>query len=494
MAVARRLLRGVKAGGGGVSGPPAGLIAMWSGTLATIPANWALCDGTGGTPNLVARFIVGSAAGVDPGATAGADSHGHAEANAAGTHTHTAQLRTHTHIVVSAGSHNHGAANLQDSPQQTSPMAGSDAGAHTHTTNADAGHTHTMSNDANHYLAHNINNADGRPPYYEVAFIQAQAGALFAIGIVAIWSGTLITIPVDWSLCDGGGSRPDLRSRFSRGINTAITNPGTTGGAATHLHIIDTAGLHNHDEDVSVAHTHTFNLDTVAHNHGSTNSRSGTTVRAISTNYNWTHQHAVSDSIGIHDHDPLGNDGSHTHTVNPASSLPAYQDIAFIYHNNLVAPPTGAIFIWTGLLANIPVGYSLCDGAGGRPDLRDKFVRGSNAGVDPGGTGGSNTHSHTDVANADHNSHSQTNAGAHQHAATDTIGNHTHTTSASFTTFNTAGVSSNTSAGNHSHTYNNEDNHTHVLTASGTHIHVWDGGGVIDGRPAYYEVAFIYKN
>jgi microcystin-dependent protein len=36
-----------------------GFIVMWSGELADIPAGWALCDGTNGTPNLKGKFIVG---------------------------------------------------------------------------------------------------------------------------------------------------------------------------------------------------------------------------------------------------------------------------------------------------------------------------------------------------------------------------------------------------------------------------------------------------
>ena len=39
---------------------PIGGIIMWSGTIATIPNNWLLCDGNGGTPNLTNRFIVGA--------------------------------------------------------------------------------------------------------------------------------------------------------------------------------------------------------------------------------------------------------------------------------------------------------------------------------------------------------------------------------------------------------------------------------------------------
>ena len=31
---------------------------MWSGTKASIPTNWALCDGTSGTPNLRNQFVI----------------------------------------------------------------------------------------------------------------------------------------------------------------------------------------------------------------------------------------------------------------------------------------------------------------------------------------------------------------------------------------------------------------------------------------------------
>lgn len=40
-------------------GVPPGSIIMWSGSIASIPAGFALCDGTGGTPNLSGQFIVG---------------------------------------------------------------------------------------------------------------------------------------------------------------------------------------------------------------------------------------------------------------------------------------------------------------------------------------------------------------------------------------------------------------------------------------------------
>jgi len=58
---------------------PIGGIILWSGTIATIPDGWALCNGSNGTPNLRDRFVLGASSdGADtaypvvrPGGTGG---------------------------------------------------------------------------------------------------------------------------------------------------------------------------------------------------------------------------------------------------------------------------------------------------------------------------------------------------------------------------------------------------------------------------------------
>ena len=52
-------------------------------------------------------------------------------------------------------------------------------------------------------------------------------------GCILMWAGTLASIPSGWFLCDGTNGTPDLRDRFIKGA-PAATNPGGTGGAATH--------------------------------------------------------------------------------------------------------------------------------------------------------------------------------------------------------------------------------------------------------------------
>lgn len=56
---------------------PAGIIVMWSGAVGAVPAGWALCDGSNGTPDLRGRFIVGAGGAYGVGATGGAAEHQH---------------------------------------------------------------------------------------------------------------------------------------------------------------------------------------------------------------------------------------------------------------------------------------------------------------------------------------------------------------------------------------------------------------------------------
>ena len=56
---------------------PVGGIILWSGTIANIPANWHICDGTNGTPNLQDNFVVGAGNTYAVNATGGNANHSH---------------------------------------------------------------------------------------------------------------------------------------------------------------------------------------------------------------------------------------------------------------------------------------------------------------------------------------------------------------------------------------------------------------------------------
>lgn len=63
-------------------------------------------------------------------------------------------------------------------------------------------------------------------------------------GVIVLWSGRLRDIPSGWALCDGRFGTPNLTARFIRGVNTATTEPGTTGGNDTKT---PTSPAHSHE-------------------------------------------------------------------------------------------------------------------------------------------------------------------------------------------------------------------------------------------------------
>lgn len=70
---------------------PSGGIIIWSGSVASIPSGWYLCNGSNGTPNLRDRFLVGAGSTYDVGNTGGsADS-------IVVSHTHSASDSGHQH-------------------------------------------------------------------------------------------------------------------------------------------------------------------------------------------------------------------------------------------------------------------------------------------------------------------------------------------------------------------------------------------------------------
>jgi len=77
-------------------------------------------------------------------------------------------------------------------------------------------------------------------------FLCAVAGAWVSLtpaGTIIMWHGLLANIPTGWALCDGTLGTPNLIDKFVKGVATAATNPGTTGGSlskttAGHVHNI----------------------------------------------------------------------------------------------------------------------------------------------------------------------------------------------------------------------------------------------------------------
>jgi microcystin-dependent protein len=90
----------------------AGMIMLWSGSSASIPSGWLLCDGSNSTPDLRNRFVVGAGSTYAVGATGGT-----ADAIVV-SHTHTASSS------VSDPGHNHSYLNRGITAEQDTPPAG----------------------------------------------------------------------------------------------------------------------------------------------------------------------------------------------------------------------------------------------------------------------------------------------------------------------------------------------------------------------------------
>ena len=94
------------------SGFPSGGIIMWSGTIATIPSGWYLCNGSNGTPDLRNKFVIGAyqdTAGTAYTTVTGSDTQtGGSKDAIVVSHTHTATSTVtdsgHSHSLTNYGS------------------------------------------------------------------------------------------------------------------------------------------------------------------------------------------------------------------------------------------------------------------------------------------------------------------------------------------------------------------------------------------------------
>jgi len=149
---------------------PIGGIIMWSGSLASIPTNWALCNGSNGTPNLQDRFIVGAGSSYAVNGTGGsATASGSTDATALSlsqipSHSHTVSDPGHSHLLSpSYGMY----AGIGYNPiiltnNYTSSQVGTTqnkTGISIAATGGNQGHSHTVSS------------IGTIPPYYALAYI-----------------------------------------------------------------------------------------------------------------------------------------------------------------------------------------------------------------------------------------------------------------------------------------------------------------------------------
>jgi microcystin-dependent protein len=211
---------------------PVGGIILWSGSIASVPSGWALCNGSSGTPDLRDRFIVGAGSTYAVNDTGGFNT----------VTLTTAQMPTHTHtnsVSTVNLDHTHtGSGTTGDN------SVGHDHGVSGTTSIQNADHQHTGATDGQGNHAHAQQGAPGQST--------PDGSLVAAIGY-------------------GGGPAPV-------GYDTAV--------AGLHYHNVST-GIQNAN------HAHTFSVTSAGQsaNHNHTYSF---TTSAMSANQ--THSHTVTNN------------------------------------------------------------------------------------------------------------------------------------------------------------------------------------------------------
>ena len=298
------------------SGFPVDAVVLWNASAGS-PTGWNLADGGGGRPDMRNRFIKGAAAAGNGGGTGGTDTHSHTVAS----HDHGTNF-----------SHNH--PNVTSSQTASSLPGGSISGANVST--ATGTHTHALDigNQATDAITGNTDptgSDDHKPAYTVEAFIQNNSGDQdLHIGLIALWIGTLASIPAPWVLCDGGSGTPDLRGQFVRGANT-LGDIGSTGGNVSHGH-------------TATGHTHAV----ASHNH---------TVAAAAGAASNATAGATAVATGAHTHPSWANTGASSFTsgsgtpavANYTDTQPPFYTVAFIQLVRTKSPPPyqkHTLYLW----------------------------------------------------------------------------------------------------------------------------------------------------
>ncbi len=239
-------------------GTPDGAVVFYNSSSA--PSGWGQHSGSD------EAFIKAPTGGGNGGGTGGG-SHVHV----ADAHNHS---KNHTHTVASGNN------------------SGTDQDGDSSITLADTPHTHTsgsltITGDLPNGTSANATGTTYEPSFHTLLLIENTSGGdLSTSAIIAMWLGTLASIPDRWILCNGGSGTPDLRDKYVKGAAVGGGDVGSTGGSDGHDHT-DPAG-HTHG-----VHDHVANLASPgsngtpgggfggsqgtlnAHSHGGTNSNTG---------------------------------------------------------------------------------------------------------------------------------------------------------------------------------------------------------------------------
>jgi hypothetical protein len=148
------------------SGFPSGGIIIWSGSSASIPSGWLLCDGSNSTPNLTDRFVVGAGSSYAVGDTGGTNTATTSSSGSGSTSTNS--------IVVSRDGW--GTTGGAPSPSQSVQSGRIVVGSGTTETAETLDSIRSSGNDLttgshSHTISNHTHTVDTRSPYYALCYI-----------------------------------------------------------------------------------------------------------------------------------------------------------------------------------------------------------------------------------------------------------------------------------------------------------------------------------
>jgi|GEM_PF-2092735 len=200
------------------------IIALWLGAEADIPTDWALCDGTDGTPDLRSLFLKGASTLAGIGGSGGSSaSHGHTATG------HSHPVNTHSHSVT--------AATGAGENRTAGTIANAATTAHTHTWTAAT--TADFTSGSTTPTLQSV--ADMLPPYVNVLFVQWQKPA-GGLGITAE-TGTLTLTGTSTPLRTTVGAGSAAVALTGTAVTLGVALPATVGsltlsGTATPLRAV----------------------------------------------------------------------------------------------------------------------------------------------------------------------------------------------------------------------------------------------------------------
>ena len=495
-------------GGAGLDGAPAGTVSMWSGTAASVPSGYLLCDGSainrvantdlfnaigtahgsgdGSTtfnlPDLRNRFVVGEGTSYALAATGGS-----ADATLV-THSHTVDSHTHASGNLQADNHSHsdGSLSVDTHSHNTGNMGVNN---HSHNfngnisgnTNTDT-HYHIFPGDDQLTFANGLANWSNRsagPFSYDANSSTSGGGQMWTTSdhghshnVSGNCSGNTGNSSANLNGNTGSSGAGISGNTGSNSAtvsgNTGATSPATNsqGSAATNANLPPYYALCYIIKVTSggaITAGETFTL---------TSTDAGATAKPTLTMLRDSASPADNDLIGNIEF--KGNDSNGTQdtyvevrgkitdvtsgTEDSTLEVVVKKDgadktITFPSETGTLALtsdlsssfPSGGIIMWSGAENAIPSGWVLCNGSNSTPDLRNRFVVGA-------GTGSNYSVGDTGGSN-------DATLVSHSHGAgnygTNNTGGHSH--------------SGNTgNSGNHSHGGGN-----YITNTTGSHSHRW---------------------